>query len=119
MYIKLMNTSWNLVNIKTLRCLTWFDFKHFKGHVLHAFAKVIPNFYSCKANVELQVKVSNIVTVVSWNCMLSLWIEKIYAQEVYSESLLVSVLTGFYCQVIILFTCSLKIAANLNQEPKQ
>ena len=27
-------------------------YKRFKGEVFNAFVKVIPNFYSCKANVE-------------------------------------------------------------------
>ena len=34
--------------------LTFF-FKRFKGEVFNAFVKVIPNLYSCKANVEFTV----------------------------------------------------------------
>ena len=30
-------------------------FKRFKGEVFNAFIKVIPNFYSCKANVEFTI----------------------------------------------------------------
>ena len=45
-------------------CLTVFKF--LKGEVFDAFIKVIPNFYSCKANVEFTIVCFDGIDVIGW-----------------------------------------------------
>lgn len=61
---------------------------------LHSFFTVL---YNCRS---LTVKVSNIVLLFLICMLQSLNRKKTYAREIYSESLLVSVFTGFHCQLI-------------------
>ena len=47
------------MNSKTVRCLTW-------PEVFNAFIRVIPNFYSCKANVEFTIVCFDGIDVIGW-----------------------------------------------------
>ena len=53
------------MNIKTVKGVELdFVFKCFKGEVFDAFVKVIPNFYSCKVNVEFTIVCFDSIEVV-------------------------------------------------------